>query len=171
MKKLQRQSPYKQETPQELLDACLGLLERKFYAGHPVSFAKDRPRLLQWVVLWPAHWFQQRGVTVPPDRYREIFFKVFLDALRFGNTENINYLPAWLAQVIKSHFACHGDELYAEAKTARNLVEHSVIVLSRLPHASPDPVRDLAAARRLLLASRKPRQPQKPPLNAQLNLL
>jgi hypothetical protein len=84
----------KQPTPQELLDDLLGFLQRKFYQGQPVAFAKDRRRLLDWVVLWPAAWLDERGVTLPAARYREIFMSVFMDGLRFGNTENITYLPA-----------------------------------------------------------------------------
>jgi hypothetical protein len=60
-----RQAPARrQETPQELRDHCLDFLRRKFYPNHAVNFAKDRPRLLAWVVLWPAKWFNEKGVTV-----------------------------------------------------------------------------------------------------------
>lgn len=172
-KKPQRPPVRKQETPQELLDACLGFLERKFYEGHAVSFAKDRRRLLEWVVLWPASWFNKRAVSVPPDRYREIFFTVFMDSLRFGNVGKITYLPAYLAKVIQSHFQHHGDEYYEQAKSARSLAEHTIMVLGRLPQAAvADPVRDLAVARRLLVADRKAKKvASKAPVNDQLNLL
>ena len=105
---------------------------------------------MAWVILWPAKWLNERGVTLSADRYREICESVFMDGLRFGNTENISYLPAWLAKVIQSHFACHGDEIYAEAKSMRTLVEHTLLLAGRLPQAAPDPVRDLAAAAALL---------------------
>lgn len=94
----------KQPTPQELRDELLGFLQRKFYPGQPVAFAKDRRRLLDWVILWPAKWLDDRGVTIPADRYRAIFMSVFMDGLRFGDTANITYLPAWLAKCIQSHF-------------------------------------------------------------------
>ena len=109
-------SSRRQSTPQELRDDLLAFLERKFYPTHHIAFLKDRTRLLDWVVLWPAKWFDDRGVTVPADRYKAIFMGVFLDGLRFGNTGNITYLPAWLAKVIQSHFAMHGEEYYEQAK-------------------------------------------------------
>src|SRR5579872_3818331 len=89
----------KQPTPQELLDGLLDFVQRKFYSDHPLAFTKDRPRLLKWVVLWPAAWLNKRGVTLPADRYREIFMAVFMDGLRFGDTGNITYFPAYLAKI------------------------------------------------------------------------
>src|SRR6185369_17295894 len=93
---------FKQLTSDELLNELLGFLQRKFYEGRAVAFQKDRRRLLEWVVLWPARWLDERGVTVASDKYREIFMSVFMDSLRFGDTANITYLPAWLAKVIQS---------------------------------------------------------------------
>lgn len=158
----------RQSTPQELLDTLLDFLQRKFYPEHPLNFAKDRPRLLKWVVLWPAAWLNKRGVTLPADRYREIFMTVFMDGLRFGNTGNITYLPAWLAKTIQSHFVHHGDEIYDEAKSMRNLVDHAITVAGRSVQPTSDPVRDLATAASLL----KPRKrPSKPSRKSQLDLL
>lgn len=156
-----------QQTPAELRDRLLDFLERKFYQGHPIPFSKDRPRLLAWVVLWPAKWFDQRGVTVTSDRYAEIFFQVFFDAQIHG-TEKVTYLPAWLAKVIQSHFAHHGDEYYEAAKTVRAAVETALMVAGRSQGPSPDPVRALAQAARLLKPSKRV---AKPPVNDQLPLL
>lgn len=158
----------KQSTPQELLDQLLDFLERKFYQGYPVSFSKDRPRLLKMVVLWPAAWLNKRGVTLPAARYREIFMAVFMDGLRFGTGETITYLPGYLAKIIQSHFDHHGDDIYAEAKSVRTLVENALLVAGKASPAAPDPVRELATAARLLKAKKKaPRPAQK----SQLNLL
>lgn len=148
----------KQPTPQELLDFLLDFLQRKFYAGHQVAFAKDRPRLLKWVVLWPAKWLNDRGVTIHPDRYRDIFVQVFTDGLRYGDLERITYLPAWLAKTIQSHFEHHGEAYYEEAKSIRNIVEQTMLVTGRPAVAAPDPVRDLAKAASLL----RPRKTLKP---------
>ena len=136
----------KQPTPQELRDDLLAFLDRKFYPGRPIDFAKDRRRLLDWVVLWPAKWLDDRGVTIPGDRYRDIFMGVFMDGLRFGHTENIAYFPAWLAKVIQSHFAVHGDEIYDEGKNLRAVLERTLFVAGKQVAQPPDPVRSLAAA-------------------------
>jgi hypothetical protein len=146
----------------------MAFLERKFYQGHRIEFVKDRPRLLDWVVLWPARWLDDRGVTIPADRYRDIVMGVFMDSLRFGNTENITYLPAWLGKVIQSHFAVHGDEIYDEGKNLRAVLERTLLVAGRQVSPAPDPVRELAQAAHLLKA---PKRPSKAPVKAQLTLL
>jgi hypothetical protein len=167
---MRRKTAYKlkQPTPQELLDGLLDFLSRKFYQNHPLQFAKDRPRLLDWVVLWPARWFDERGVTIPATEYRKIFESVFMQALVFGKAEKITYFPAYLAKVIQSHFAMHGEEYYESAKSMRNQVDHALLIAGSARHAAPDPVRELAQAARLV----KPKKlPRKPPVNAQLTLL
>jgi hypothetical protein len=160
----------KQETPQELRDACLDFLRRKFYPEQATAFLKDRRRLLGWVVLWPAKWFNDRGVTVPTETYREIFEGVFMDGLRFGNTGNITYLPAWLAKVIQSHFEHHGEEYYERAKSLRENALLKGILSGKLKPSEPtaDPVRELAQAAALLKPKKKPAKPVKP---SQLSLL
>lgn len=123
--------------------------------------------MLAWVVLWPAAWLKQRGVTISTENYRKIFMAVFLDAMVHG-TDKIKYRPAWLKQVIQSHFAMHGDEIYAEAKAVRTLVENALVLTGKCaPVARPDPMRELAAARALLTV----RKPLKPIVKGQLNLL
>lgn len=169
---MRRKTPHserrQQPTPVELRDSLMDFLERKFYQGHRIEFVKDRPRLLSWVVLWPAKWLQEHGVTIPAERYREIFMNVFMDGLRFGHTENITYLPAWLAKVIQSHFACHGDEIYDEGKNLRAVVDRTLLVVGKQVSQAPDPVRELAQAARLLKPKRTPATVSQP---KQLNLL
>jgi hypothetical protein len=161
-------SARKQIVADDLKENLLAFLQARFYKGHPVAFAKDRPRLLQWVVLWPAKWLDDKAVTLPPERYREILMEVFQDGLRFGDLERITYLPAWLAKVVQSHFRHHGDEIYDEAKSIRTLADHALAVAGRLETRAADPVRELAAAARLLQV-KKPSK--KPANNDQLNLL
>ena len=160
--------PRHQPTPLELRDDLLAFLERKFYQGHRIEFVKDRPRLLAWVVLWPAKWLNERGVTIPATRYREIFMAVFIDSLRFGAVEKVTYFPAWLAKVIQSHFAVHGDEIYDEGKNLRAVLERTLLAAGHQVSAAPDPVRELAQAAALL---KVPKRPSKAPVKAQLTLL
>jgi len=159
----------KQPTSQELRDTLLDFLERKFYPGRSVVFKKDRRLLLDWVVLWPAKWLDEKAVTIPADEYRKLFLDVFMDGIVHGtNPENIHYLPAYLAKIIQSHFACHGDEIYERAKSLRTVMDRVSTTLAGLPRRQPDPIRELAAAARLL---RVKKTPPKPPVNAQLTLL
>jgi len=161
----------KQPTPQEVLDSLLGFVEAKFYRAYRVNFEKDKPRLLQWVILWPARWFERRGVTVPADRYGEILKGIIQDAHDHGNLDQIKYLPAWLKNVVERHFAHQGDELYEEAKTLRSVVEHNLAVLGRFGVKEPDVVREFAAADRLLKVARSQKRGKVKPVNDQLSLI
>jgi len=161
----------RQTTSQELRDDLLQFIRTHFYEGDFVAFTKDTRLLLKWVILWPAGWFNKKGVTVPADRYKEILTKILMQALQLGNTGNIRYRPAWLMKVVQSHFAVHGDEYYDEAKSIRNLAEHALLVAGKAAVRASDPVAELAAASRLLKpANRRSLSPLKGPVNLELKL-
>lgn len=96
-------------TAQELTNDLLDLIRRKFYAGEAVEFNKDKRLLLKLVVLWPARWLDDRGVSLHGERYRQVFIRVFIQAASHV-TSKINYRPAYLAHVIQEHFKHHGEE-------------------------------------------------------------
>lgn len=163
----------KQQTPGEVLEALLDLVRRKFYEGEGVQFTKDRRLLLQWVILWPAReFFDERAVTVPADRYREILSAVLVEAAAH-QTGPIKYRPAWLAKAVQSHFAIHGEEIYGEAKSARSLAEHTLLTLGKLPAQAQDAlVPTFTAASRLLDQPKRPKKTaSQPVLKDQLSLL
>ncbi|NOS72025.1 MAG: hypothetical protein HOP33_19120 [Verrucomicrobia bacterium] len=160
-----------QQTPAEVLEALLGLVQRKFYAGDAVNFAKDRKRILQWCLLWPAReWFKPKSISLPAARYQEILTKVIMEAT-IHQAEKINYIPAWLARVIQSHFEMHGDEIYEEGKAVRNVTENALLALGKLPVREDVLVNDFAAASHLLDAAKPARRKQTPKTDNQLNLL
>lgn len=161
-----------QPTPKELTDSLLDFLRRKFYQEPDdfKCFAQDRSRLLAWVVLWPASWLNKRGVTIPGDKYRDLFFKTFLDA-DAHRSERIKYRPAWLAMVIQSHWKVHGEEYYEAAKSVRNLADHALLMAGKAVQAHPDPVRELAVAAGILNASkRRPKITVQTAVNMELKL-
>ena len=162
-----------QATSQELTDDLLEFIQRKFYEGDVAGFTKDKRRLLLWVVLWPATYLDERGVTLPGSRLKEIFMDTVMLALQQGNTGNIKYRPAWLGRVIQSHFKIHWDEIYQEAKSSRSLADHALLVAGRLPVApAADPTRQMAATARLLKGcKRKIKRPVKVAQNLELDLI
>lgn len=153
---------------EEIQAGLLEFLRRKFYAEDGVAFCKDRERLLKWVVLWPAAWFRQRGVTVHGDAYREIFFKVMLQA-DAHRSERIRYRPAWLKMVLQSHFRLHGEDYYEEAKSMRAVTEKLLLLAGRETHA-PDPVGELAIAHRILMTKKPQKKAVQATIKEQLNL-
>lgn len=149
----------RQVTSSELRDSLLDFLRAKFYPepAHWVTFQKDTPRLLAWVVLWPAKWLDERGVSLPAERYRAVIVEALLEALRHGATHEIKYLPAWLGRVVQSHFSAREDAIYQEAKKLAPKVEAVLAGLGALAGADrrPDPVREMALAAGLLRAQRR----------------
>jgi hypothetical protein len=167
----------KQTVAQDLLDSLLNLIRNKFYAtsgDDARAFAQDRARLLKWVIFMPASWLNKRGITLPADRYKKIFSDIILEAVRHGNTSKVRYRPAWLAHVFQTHFAIHGEEYYAEGKSARALADHILLTagsLAKAAPAAPDPIAELAAASALLARSRPQKKPRaKESSNLEFNL-
>lgn len=172
--KPRRPRSLRQPTSPELRDACLEFLRRKFYGTSPEevkAFNQDRKALLRMVVLWPAAWLDKRSVTIHGDSYREIFMKVFMQAAAHMQSK-VRYRPAYLAQVIQSHFAIHGEEYYEEAKSVRTLADQALVLVGKIPVAqAPDPIREMAAAARLLSQGKRKVKPAiKGPVNLELKL-
>jgi len=166
-----RRPQRKQPTPDELRDTLLNFIQTHFYPGQPVVFAKDRPRLLKWVVLKLATYLDEKAVSISTARYQEIMQKVLMEALRFGDTGNITYLPAWLGRCVESHLAVHGEGYYEEGKLARESVQTYLSGALKIAQAGlqgRDPIREMADAARLLKAKKRP---VKPPQKQQLSLL
>ena len=158
-----------QPTSPELLEELLRFIQSKFYPSDPIGFAKDKRRLLDWVVFEFARWLEDRAVTLPPHRFLAIVRdSILMEAVRHGNTGNIIYRPAWLRMVVQSHLEHHGEEYYEEGKSIRTLSDRALWAAQRATSPAPDPVRELAQAARLLKAHKRP---QKAPVKQQLTLL
>ncbi len=166
-----KKQPQAQPLAAEILESCLGLIRTKFYQGDDKNFFQDRRLLLKWVVLWPASWLRGKGVTIHGSKYREIFARVMLQAAAHIESK-VRYRPAYLKQVIQSHFAILGDEYLDEAKSIRNQLEATMLLLGKIPQKTPDPVAELATAAQLLTPRKRSlKRSFKPAKNLQLNLL
>lgn len=142
----------KQPRSDEVRDTILDFIRRKFYPGHFVEFAKQHRHLLRWVVFELAVYLDSRAVTIPATRYIEIMVGekgILMEALRFGDTENITYLPAWLRKCVQSHLTVHGETYYDEGKSLRNALDVALKFAQKQVAQEPDAVRELAAAARL----------------------
>ena len=154
------QARAKQPVAAEIKDNICDFISRHYYPGDRVRFLKDRTFLLREVVLWPAKWFDGRGVTVPGQRYQDLMISggkppgILMDALRYG--EPPKYPPAYLMACVQRHFDVHGESLYEEAKAVTWTIDR---VLSGLrakgETTQPDPVRELARAASLLRAPKR----------------
>lgn len=174
-------SARRQPTPQEIRDTILDFIGRHFYGGDRVALAKDTPRLLKWVVLKPAEWLDDRGVSISADAYRDVFLDtragVLMEAIRHGDLASIQYRPAWLGKVVESFLRIRGDTLYERAKTweatrSGAIADQLAAALGRRPEGQrADPVRQLAQAATLLRRAPTVQARRKAAAEHQLELL
>ncbi|MBL9174384.1 MAG: hypothetical protein JNL10_12670 [Verrucomicrobiales bacterium] len=173
-------SARRQQTSQEIRDTILEFIGRHFYGGDRVALAKDTPRLLKWVILKPAEWLDERGMTIASDSYRDLFLDtksgVLMEAIRHGEISGIKYRPAYLGKVVESFLRIRGDSFYEKAKAdqARQsavMVDQVVAALGgRVATAQADPVRQLAQAATLLRRATRAQTHRKPAAGSQLDL-
>jgi hypothetical protein len=167
----------RQVVSEEVQRSLLELIQRKFYQGQAVHFARHRRDLLHMVIYWPAReWFRPKALSVPNGRYLQILSDILIEAAAF-QTGPLYYPPAWLGKSVQDHFSIQGEKYYAEAKSARSLADHALATLGKLPvRVQDDVVEQFVAADRLLEASKavvkRAVQPtKKADVNPQLTLL
>lgn len=177
MAKIRSEKRQRQVVSEEVQTSLLELIQRKFYQGQAVHFAKHRKDLLHMVIYWPARvWFRPKALSVPNERYLQILSDILIEAAAF-QTGPLYYPPAWLSKTVQDHFAIQGEKYYAEAKSARALADHALATLGKLtPRVHDDVVEQFNAADRLLMASkalvkRAVKATKQPPVNAQLTML
>ncbi len=143
-----------QETPAEMVDELMAMIRGQFYgdAGAKTWF-QEQSYIKRHVVLWPARWLMNRGVTLPPKRYKAILIEKLIDVRRHCEQAEFKYLPAYIAQCVKDHFRHHGESIYEEAKAFRGTLERVVGKLNAAPAA--DPIAALAAAAGVLAAKKR----------------
>src|SRR6185503_11203997 len=151
-----RPSPLPAEIVNDLMAAA-----RSFYSDFPERWFADQSFIRQRVVTWPAGWLRKRGVSLKPERYKEILLGLFLDIKRKGNTGAVKYWPGYLAHCVQEHFKHHGDEIYEEAKSFRVALENALGKAQTAPR--PDPVAVIAQVHQALAKklNRKHRRSEK----------
>ena len=150
-----------QELGSQIVADLLVAVRNQFYGDvGPKKWFQDRRFILRNVVLWPAAWLNKRGVTLPPERYRQILLEILQDIKRQGNTGAVRYWPAYLMHCVQEHWKHHGDDYYQEGKSMRSAVERSLMAFRRVQEApaGPDPVRQMAEARAIIQTPKRTRK-------------
>lgn len=162
-----------EQTPAELVAELLAVVRRQFYPDSLVDDARAQKRWFQeqhliksWVILWPAAWLDERGVWLPPERYRAALLGIFDEIKRHGGTGSVKHWPRYLATCVQSRFKLRAEEFLAEGKAARTLVERVALGLSKPGNAEAARrgaavVKALAAAQAVLHQGRP--KAKKPP--------
>jgi hypothetical protein len=163
-KRLNPERPH-QQVPAEII-ADLLQAACNFYGDCPDKWHADQHFIKRNVITWPARWLNTRGITLTPDRYKEIVLEVFQGIKQHGQTEKVKYWPAYLMHSVQTHFKLHGEQYYNEGKSLRLKLESALLGAQRSIVA--DPVSALADVNRAL-AAKKPSK--KPTAKDQLTLL
>lgn len=120
----------RQSTPEEVIQNLLQVIRSGFYSDlDPKKWFQDRQFILKNVVLWPATWLDDKGVTLSPDRYKAIIYEVIQGIKHHGKTEAVGYWPGYLKHCLQQHFIHHGDEIYEEAKSFRATISRTICTL------------------------------------------
>jgi hypothetical protein len=160
----------KQQLPVEIIDDLMGSIRNGFYPGDERWFA-DQEFIRRRVVTWPAAWLNSRGVTLKPERYKELLLGIIIEIKRCGKTEAVKYWPGYLAHCVQQHFKHHGEEIYEEAKAVRNQVETALMACHKAADAArgTDSVAGLALVHYALTSAHK--RKRRPGGKQQLSLL
>jgi len=85
----------KQNVPAEVVEDLMRFIRNSFYPGDDRWF-KDQHFIRRHVVTWPAAWLNGKGVSLPPERYKQIVMGVIIGIKQHGATEAIKYWPGYL---------------------------------------------------------------------------
>lgn len=150
----------KQQLPSEILADLMSAIRSSFY---PDSLGQDKAAFKRWsqdqrflhtrVVLWPASWLNKRGVTLKPERYKQIIMGVLNEVKTHGKTEAVKFWPGYLAHCIQQHFKHNSEAIYEEGKNLRAQLEQALSTAGAARSQGPDPITVMAEARRDLLLS------------------
>lgn len=167
-----------QQVAADLRDTILGYIRTHWYQDLPPErFFADRSLLLRFVVLWPARWLAERGVSLPAERYKEIMVGggkvrgILPDAATLG--EPAKNPIRYLGHVVQSHWRIHGETYYEEAKALRPRIDQLLSQIQTAATAASGSRRTavelMADAAALAAPTKRRKAPAKPA--AQLDLL
>lgn len=151
--------PTSTEPTEELINTLLTHLNAQFYSeGNPKRFFQDQ-RQLVGVLTWPATWLNQRGITLPLDRYEKILREIIAGIQRHGDTGKIKHFPAYFEHTVKQWFVHNGESLYEELKSIRNVLDLRFLkgLTPEVPKG-PNPIDVLAQANRVLAVQKRNRK-------------
>jgi hypothetical protein len=150
----------KQETPATMVAEMMENIRGQFYGDAGAKrWKQEYAYIKKHVVLWPATWLDNKGVTLPVDVYQKEILDKLLEVKQHCAQEQFKYFPAYLQKCIKDHFRHNGDAIYERAKTFRTAVDGALDQLATVRPA--DPVATMAAAQRVLEVKRKHNQAER----------
>jgi hypothetical protein len=146
------------QVPDLMLNAWMAEINKSYYSGARSPFWMRDQKAILMALLWPATWLRQRGIELPAQRYGAILVTIMEIIAQHGNTDAVRHFPAYLADCIRKHFIHHGEELYAERKAIRNVIELGMLEGAPVKPRQADVVEPLAQAHRVLAIGKRARK-------------
>lgn len=162
----------KQEMPADVIGSLMSAVRNSFYGDQPEKWFADQHFIKRRVVTWPAVWLNKRGVTLSPERYKEIIMGIFMGIKQHGNTASVKHWPAYLTYAVQQHFKIHGEEYYNEGKAIRNTTE-AVLLACKLAvgeKKASDVIAGMAEVNRALTSASNKRKKKSDAAKQQLSL-
>ncbi len=165
------------KTPEEqTLRQLLGAIRRRFYSGgsqpEQKHWHRDRQALIK-ALTWPAHWMNERGVSISQPRYRQLLEERLADIASYGDPKRRQaYFPAYLLKCLQDHFAHRGEDYYDELKHIRNAL-YGLNIQVNIDQPARDREKEidaLARTHRLLTVKAQARRKAPKPSEKQLEL-
>lgn len=148
----------KQAAPADAVRELLQIVRRLFYRGVPdKGYFQDVSLLKRNVILWPAWWFDDKGLSLPAERYTDIMRNLFAEIASKG--QRPKYVPGYLAKCVQDHFRIQGERYLTEAKAMSSRVD---AIIARLGSNQAQAARAKLAEVRQLAALRQATKPGGP---------
>lgn len=133
-----------------MIDDIMQMIRTQFYAGaKPGVWQRDQHYIRREVVLWPASWLKEKGMTLPAHEYKRLLVEKIVDVKRHIQVAKFTYLPSYLERCIKSHFGCQEDRLYGQVKSVQTPL--AALLRGVKVGAAPDVISPLSAAHEVLV--------------------
>jgi hypothetical protein len=147
------------EAPEKMVAELMADIGRRFYQGAQTKRWMQDQKAIMVALTWPAGWLQQRGVSLPVDRYRRILVEIIDGIAEHGDVGKIDYFPAYLQRCVRLWYVHNGEDLYYRQKSIRDSMDLRLLK-GGTPAAGPDPIEALAAAHRVLASGRRAAKPR-----------
>jgi hypothetical protein len=165
----------KNDISRALMDSILMSIGEMFYPGRRDTkearrtWAMDQNFYRKNLVLWSAHWLDNKGVTLSPERFKLLLLDK-LSEVKLKGTSEVKYLPRYLLHCIQDHFKHNGEQIYNEAKSTAAVVDNA-LARCQIAQGGIDPIRMLSEAYKLSKQPKKPKQTTGKDPQDQLSLL
>jgi hypothetical protein len=107
-------------TAADLMNEMLGEVRRRFFPRETQKRWSQEQGIIRQAITYPARYLEDRGASLPEDRYRKLVLHIFRDIhTHIPNPDKIGRMSYYLLHAVQRHMQHQGDRYYEIAKTPR----------------------------------------------------